>query len=111
MIGAVRGSDPQTGHHFDDTRRCVDALDLSPGARDKVHELSARCGRGRSPAMTVTGENPVPRGTGGTGRGPSRDLLDEPYTALFWVMSKPPLTGSPGWPFAFTGVKLMLSVP
>ena len=42
MIGAVRGIDPQTGHHFDDTRRYVDALDLAPGARDKVYELNAR---------------------------------------------------------------------
>ena len=25
MVGAVRGIDPQTGHHFDDTRRYVEA--------------------------------------------------------------------------------------
>ena len=42
MIGAVRGIDPQTGHHFDDTRRYIDALDLAPGARAKVYELNAR---------------------------------------------------------------------
>jgi 4-oxalmesaconate hydratase len=42
MIGAVRGIDPQTGHHFDDTRRYVDALDLAPGDRDQVYELNAR---------------------------------------------------------------------
>ena len=30
MVGAVRGIDPQTGHHFDDTRRYVEALDLAP---------------------------------------------------------------------------------
>ena len=42
MIGAVRGVDPQTGHHFDDTRRYVDALNLAPSARDKVYELNAR---------------------------------------------------------------------
>ena len=42
MIGAVRGVDPQTGNHFDDTRRYVDALDLAPGARDQVYELNAR---------------------------------------------------------------------
>ena len=29
MVGAVRGIDPQTGHYFDDTRRYVDALDLT----------------------------------------------------------------------------------
>jgi 4-oxalmesaconate hydratase len=38
----TRGIDPQTGHHFDDTRRYVDAVDLSPVARDKVYELNAR---------------------------------------------------------------------
>ena len=34
--------DPQTGHHFDDTRRYVDALHLSASAQDKVYELNAR---------------------------------------------------------------------
>jgi 4-oxalmesaconate hydratase len=42
MIGAVRGIDPQTGHHFDDTRRYVDALELSPTSRATVYELNAR---------------------------------------------------------------------
>ena len=42
MVGAVRGIDPQTGHHFDDTRRYVDALNLAPGAQAKVYELNAR---------------------------------------------------------------------
>jgi 4-oxalmesaconate hydratase len=42
MVGAVRGIDPQTGHHFDDTRRYVDALDLAPDDRAKVFEGNAR---------------------------------------------------------------------
>ena len=42
MIGAVRGIDPETGHHFDHTRRYVDALPLSPGDRQKVYETNAR---------------------------------------------------------------------
>jgi len=42
MVGAVRGVDPQTGHHFDDTRRYVDALDLAPDDRAKVFEGNAR---------------------------------------------------------------------
>jgi 4-oxalmesaconate hydratase len=42
MVGAVRGVDPQTGHHFDDTRRYVDALGLTPGDRAKVYEANAR---------------------------------------------------------------------
>jgi 4-oxalmesaconate hydratase len=42
MIGAVRGVDPETGHRFDNTRRYVDALDLSPADRHKVYEANAR---------------------------------------------------------------------
>ena len=42
MVGAVRGIDPQTGHHFDDTRRYVDALKLAPEAAAKVYEDNAR---------------------------------------------------------------------
>jgi 4-oxalmesaconate hydratase len=42
MIGAVRGIDPHTGHYFDDTRRYIDALGLSPEARAGVDELNAR---------------------------------------------------------------------
>jgi 4-oxalmesaconate hydratase len=42
MIGAVRGIDPRTGHYFDDTRRYVDALDLSAEDRAKVYERNAR---------------------------------------------------------------------
>jgi 4-oxalmesaconate hydratase len=42
MVGAVRGVDPQTGHYFDDTKRYVDALALSPEDRAKVYEKNAR---------------------------------------------------------------------
>ncbi|WP_433041403.1 amidohydrolase family protein [Dactylosporangium sp. CS-033363] len=42
MLGAVRGLDPQTGHHFDDTRRYIDALPLSEADRAKVYEHNAR---------------------------------------------------------------------
>jgi len=42
MVGAVRGIDPRTGHHFDDTRRYVDTLDLAAGDRAKVFELNVR---------------------------------------------------------------------
>jgi 4-oxalmesaconate hydratase len=61
MIGAVRGKDPNTGQYFDDTKRYIDALNLSQQDRDKVFEenarrvyprlkagLSARPARGRS---------------------------------------------------------------
>jgi 4-oxalmesaconate hydratase len=43
MIGAVRGIDPETGHHYDDTRRYIDATaNLTPEDRRKVYELNAR---------------------------------------------------------------------
>ncbi|MEJ2087141.1 MAG: amidohydrolase family protein [Gammaproteobacteria bacterium] len=42
MVGAVRGIDPETGHYFDDTRRYVDALNLSEEDRHKVYEGNAR---------------------------------------------------------------------
>lgn len=42
MVGAVRGIDPETGHHFDDTRRYIDALGLSEQDRHKVFEGNAR---------------------------------------------------------------------
>ncbi|MDT7745234.1 MAG: 4-oxalmesaconate hydratase [Actinomycetota bacterium] len=42
MVGAVRGIDPRTGHHFDDTRRYVDAVKLEPDDREKVYERNAR---------------------------------------------------------------------
>ncbi|WP_432561707.1 amidohydrolase family protein [Kineococcus sp. SYSU DK003] len=42
MVGAVRGIDPRTGHHFDDTRRYVEAHGLSPEDLQKVYEGNAR---------------------------------------------------------------------
>jgi 4-oxalmesaconate hydratase len=42
MVGAVRGVDPRTGHHFDDTRRYVDALAVEPDVREGVYERNAR---------------------------------------------------------------------
>lgn len=42
MFGAVKGVDPETGHNFDDTKRYVDALDLSDEDRAKVYEKNAR---------------------------------------------------------------------
>ncbi len=42
MIGAVRGIDPETGHHFDDTKRYVDALQLSPPQKQLILEGNAR---------------------------------------------------------------------
>ncbi|RKR73425.1 amidohydrolase family protein [Frondihabitans australicus] len=41
MIGAVRGVDPDTGHHFDDTRRYVEAADLSPEELEAIESGNA----------------------------------------------------------------------
>jgi len=42
MVGAVRGVDPTTGHHYDDTRRYVDAAEITDDQRRLVYEGNAR---------------------------------------------------------------------
>ena len=42
MVGAVRGIDPATGHYFDDTKRYIDALDISDAERHAIFEGNAR---------------------------------------------------------------------
>ena len=42
MVGAVRGIDPETGNYFDDTKRYVDALDISAEDKAKVFSGNAR---------------------------------------------------------------------
>ncbi len=42
MFGAVKGIDAETGHYFDDTKRYIDALELSAEDRHKVFEGNAR---------------------------------------------------------------------
>jgi 4-oxalmesaconate hydratase len=42
MIGAVRGIDPTTGHHYDDTKRYIEAAAIAPEARRKIYEGNAR---------------------------------------------------------------------
>jgi 4-oxalmesaconate hydratase len=42
MLGAVRGTNPQTGSGWDDTKRYVDALALAKEDEQKVFELNAR---------------------------------------------------------------------
>ncbi len=42
MVGAVRGIDPMTGQFFDDTKRYVEAADLTPDQRHAVFEGNAR---------------------------------------------------------------------
>ncbi len=42
MVGAVRGVDPTTGHHYDDTKRYVDALPLSAADKQRIFAGNAR---------------------------------------------------------------------
>ncbi len=42
MLGAVRGIDPETGFHFDDTRRYIDALPIPPADKSRIFEKNAR---------------------------------------------------------------------
>jgi 4-oxalmesaconate hydratase len=42
MIGAVRGIDPETGHHYDDTKRYVEAAALTAAQRAQIYEGNAR---------------------------------------------------------------------
>jgi len=43
MVGAVKGIDPETGYHFDDTKRYIDAVKtLSEADRQKIYEANAR---------------------------------------------------------------------
>jgi 4-oxalmesaconate hydratase len=42
MVGAVRGIDPRSGNHYDDTRRYIAAADLEAEARSKIFEGNAR---------------------------------------------------------------------
>ena len=43
MVGAVKGIDPETGHHFDDTKRYIDAVPhLSDKDKQKIFEGNSR---------------------------------------------------------------------
>jgi 4-oxalmesaconate hydratase len=42
MVGAVRGIDPDTGHHYDDTKRYVDAAALTDEQRRAIYDDNIR---------------------------------------------------------------------
>ncbi len=42
MVGAVRGIDPETGFHFDDTKRYIDALSIPQADKARIFEKNAR---------------------------------------------------------------------
>ncbi|MFL5002962.1 MAG: amidohydrolase family protein, partial [Xanthobacteraceae bacterium] len=41
MVGAVKGIDPETGQHYDDTKRYIDQVSLSPADKTKIFEGNA----------------------------------------------------------------------
>jgi 4-oxalmesaconate hydratase len=42
IIGAVKGVDPETGHHYDDTRRYIEAIEgVTPERREKIFSGNA----------------------------------------------------------------------
>jgi 4-oxalmesaconate hydratase len=52
IIGAVKGIDPQTGFHYDDTKRYIDAVDwVKPADREKMFSGNALRVYGRLPAL------------------------------------------------------------
>lgn len=62
MVGAVRGIDPETGHHYDDTRRYVEQMDaLSAEDRCKIYEGNARRVFGRLGNRSAREVNAVAR--------------------------------------------------
>jgi 4-oxalmesaconate hydratase len=42
MIGAVRGIDPTTGFYYDDTKRYIEAANLTAQERHQIYEGNAR---------------------------------------------------------------------
>jgi 4-oxalmesaconate hydratase len=42
MIGAVKGIDPRSGHHYDDTKRYVDAAAIPDGDRARIYAANVR---------------------------------------------------------------------
>ena len=42
MVGAVKGVDPDTGEHYDDTRRYIERADLTDADRHKIYEANVR---------------------------------------------------------------------
>src|SRR4051812_6117213 len=42
MVGAVRGIDPESGHHYDDTKRYIQNSALSAADKQKIFESNAR---------------------------------------------------------------------
>jgi 4-oxalmesaconate hydratase len=42
MLGAVKSIDPETGHHYDDTKRYLDQVTFGEESRYKIFEGNAR---------------------------------------------------------------------
>jgi 4-oxalmesaconate hydratase len=50
MVGAVKGIDPETGQHYDDTKRYIDQVSLNLADKAKIFEGNALKVYGRLPA-------------------------------------------------------------
>jgi 4-oxalmesaconate hydratase len=60
MLGAVKGIDPETGHHFDDTKRYLDQLaELDEQSRYKIFEGNARRVYPRLDALLAARHDPA----------------------------------------------------
>jgi 4-oxalmesaconate hydratase len=59
MIGAVRGIDPETGHHYDDTRRYIEASGIGPDCRRRIYEDNPRRVYPRLDAVLRAASNPT----------------------------------------------------
>ena len=57
MVGAVRGIDPETGQYFDDTKRYLDALNLSECR--SVQDIRGQCAQGISAAEGRKAHQPL----------------------------------------------------
>ena len=59
MIGAVRGIDPETGHHFDDTKRYIEAAHVDRAAATAT-DLRGQCAaRLPAPRCSAEGERTI----------------------------------------------------
>jgi 4-oxalmesaconate hydratase len=69
MVGAVRGIDPTTGHHFDDTVRYVNAAAISDADRERICSGNALRVYPRL-AAALAARQGGPAGSGPAGSGP-----------------------------------------
>jgi hypothetical protein len=96
MVGAVRGIDPETNHHYDATRRYVDQVAaLSSENRAKIFEGNARKVYGRLDAYLDRRSKYPPAEPGALGIGPLEAATLNPKLCLLGRRTKYALPTSP----------------